>query len=272
MEQKSITAYVEGCCSKRCLWNVPLQQCIEARKWYKTQTALRSREWMKDIFVVAKTTDNKLHLRFHQQDVCQTAFKKIYGISNNKFQAAQQEASTPFAIVAHGNLTNQNALRPKQSVMIHTWLDEFITNSTDQDPVSDKVYIPTYINHQELYEMFKTETLLQHSVDSITMDGMNLPDRIPSQATFFRYFNEHFSHVKFLKQTRLGRCTFCIEIGERRKKITSPQELADFKEAVKQHHLLHTSERTMYESRCAQSLRHPENFLSLVVVNQTEQL
>jgi len=150
---------------------IPLQRCIEARTWYKEQTAIRSREWLKDIIAVSKATDNKVHLRFQQSDVCQTEFKKIYGISNNKFQAAQKDAVTLFVMITHGNLTKQNALCPKQSALIQTWMNEFVANSTDQDPVSSKVYIPTYINQQELYTMFKTEITLQYSTSLTEIDG-----------------------------------------------------------------------------------------------------
>ncbi len=84
-------------------------------------------------------------------------------------------------------------------------------------------------------------------------------------STFIRYFEAQFPHVKFLKHTRLGRCTFCMEYVERRRKVRNPQELADLKEAARQHNILHTTERGLYESRCKQAEIHPEDFVSIII-------
>jgi hypothetical protein len=247
--------YTQNCCADHCLWKFTLQQCVESHEWYMKQPTTWTRNWLKTVIIASSDEANKVHLRFAGHPVCHTAFKHLYGLSNNKFSQALKDAQTPRTMITHGNICNHNAEKPGKKSLMHAWVDEFLNSSGDTDPISGHVHIPSYLTKDSLYEMFMEDCNLEGTPSST----------IPSYASFFRYFDLHFSHVRFLKHTRLGRCTFCMEYQERRRKITNPQELVDFKEAAKQHHLLHSTERTMYESRSKQAQQHPSDFVSIIV-------
>jgi hypothetical protein len=70
--------------------------------------------------------------------------------------------------------------------------------------------------------------------------------------------------VKFLKQTILGRCDFCMSIPMQKSKITSELDKQVFLEACSQHRELHTRERISYSNRTHMSKAHPEQMLHLV--------
>jgi hypothetical protein len=248
--------YSVECCKDHCLWKFSLQECADAHTWYKGQSQQQSREWLRTtIQACMNSATDHVALRSHGKSLCHQAFKLLYGFSNNKFDLALADARRIGCLVTHGNLGNHNAEKLGRKFIIHTWLEEFLAVNGDTDPVSGNIHIPAYLNKHHLFEQFLEDSKISGTVTSL----------FPSYSSFYNYFHQHFSHVKFLKHTRLGRCRFCMEFQQRRKSLKTPQELIDFKEATHQHHLLHSTERTLYESRCSRATLHPEDFLSLIV-------
>ena len=154
---------------------------------------------------------------------------------------------------------------------MHSWLEEYLRVNGDYDPVNGHIHVPSYVSQETFYDLFRQDCMTLYDI---------LEDDIPSYYAFTHYFRSHFSHVNFLKHTRLRRCTFCMTFHEKRVRCTTDQELIDlkviiflllycnvnfFQQAAKEHHLLHSSERTLYESRCHQVAQHPENILSLII-------
>jgi hypothetical protein len=255
IQDKARKHYVKTCCHSECLWKFSLAQCIEAHTWYFGQTALQSREWLRTTITASTDINNKVQLRFAHIPVCIRAFQLMYGFSLNKYYQAYKDAATPHTLITHGNICNSNAEQPSHRTVMHAWVDSFLQNSGDVDPITGNVHIPSYVTKEFFYELFTKDCALEGIPASC----------VASHSSFMRYFKDNFTHVRFLKHTRLGRCTFCLDFQERRRKITNLQELADFKEAVRQHHLLHSTERTMYESRCKQANQHPGDTLSMIV-------
>jgi hypothetical protein len=120
------------------------------------------------------------------------------------------------------------------------------------DLVSGNIHISSYITHEHLYKLF---------VEEVSPTAASLP----SPSSFATYLKIHYTHVHFSKHTRLGCCCFCTDLVERRKQLHTPQEVADLTKASNQHHKLHTTERTLYESRKAQTAAEPDKFLSIIV-------
>ena len=94
---------------------------------------------------------------------------------------------------------------------MNSWLTVYIAETGDQDPTSHTIYIPKYITKTSLYLMFKSACISR---------GLRLSE-LPSSSSFFSVFDKYFGHVKFLKQTILGRCDFCMSIPAQKSKITS---------------------------------------------------
>lgn len=129
----------------------------------------------------------------------------MYGFSNNKYQHALILSKQPFLTYLHGNVGNLNAQQPALLSLIHYWFQEFIQNNGERDPVSHNIHIPSYISKELLYELFKTDQSTLHI--------------LPSLHHFLEYIKSHFPHVIFLKQTRLGRCTFCMDINHKKHQV-----------------------------------------------------
>jgi hypothetical protein len=251
---KTQHVYTKGCCNRQCIWHFTMLQCRDYRIWFHQQPSTRQQQWLKST-ICASTREGSVQFYVDGQALCHGAFKKIFGISNTRLNSALKDAANPRAEPVHGNIGNQNALHLEKRVHIRYWMEEFLTKNANFDPSTNHVHFASYITKDSLYKQF---------FGTLVAEDLH-PTDIPSYSTFFRYIKHNFSNIKFLKNTLLGRCTFCLEIPDRMKQCTSLQEVADFKEAVRQHHLRHTTEREIYETRCRQSRAHPDRSLSLIV-------
>ena len=239
------------CCANNCKDNLSFEECLSAHKFFASMSVIRSREWLRDTIVASSLDNNVVQLIFHKQHVCQQAFKQLHGISNNKYSLAKHDAERPYTLITHGNIGNKNAEQPQRSSTIRTWMDQFLQENGDVDPVSGKIHVPSYINKHDLYETFVK--LQSHSGE------------VPSKTCFFGHIKRIYPHLRFIKHTRLGCCDFCLSYAEKRNAITDQQAKVDFQEAVKQHHTLHTDERATYVSRCNQAMNQPENYMSIII-------
>ena len=123
----------------------------------------------------------------------------------------------------------------------------------EQNPTNDSIYIPKYVAKSSLYSMYQFDWISRK---------LNASE-LPSTSSFYNIFDSQFSHVKFLKQTILGRCDFCMSIPTQKSKITSEVDKNAFLEACAQHRELYTRERTAYSNRTFTSKTHPEQMLHL---------
>ena len=88
--------------------------------------------------------------------------------------------------------------------------------------------------------------------------------QLPSVLSFLGVFDKFYGHIKFLKQTVLGRCDFCMSILMQKKKITNDSDLAAFQEACRLHWELHTGEWISHSNRVHVSKTQPDKVLHLV--------
>jgi hypothetical protein len=149
--------------------------------------------------ILQAETDESSHVNLHlfNHSVCASTFKLFHGISNNKYAHALELSHKPYTVLSHSNLDKINTLVLEYAYVIYAWIDKFLYNNDDTDPILGDIHLPMYIHQNELYNFFCTETN-----DSTTL---------PSSSTFCNYIQSHYPHVKFLKHTCLGRCTFCLE-------------------------------------------------------------
>ena len=91
------------CCKKQCLHLFSFEQCLKAHEWYHGQTQLASRNWLKTVLAASTDEMNHIHLRFEHISVCTTAFKMLYGLSNNKYSSALLDSKHPMTVLSHGN-------------------------------------------------------------------------------------------------------------------------------------------------------------------------
>ena len=229
VDEKAMQHYLCQCCKSRCSWNVSLDKCIEAHRFFAHMSQLESRRWLKDRLVassVVRDGHRLCSLLFGNNSVCNQGFKLLYGISNNKFAQALKDADFPYTLPTHGNLGHFNRESITVQEHIYTWIGNFIAACGDQDPSTDHIHFPCYISGHSMYEMYEHDCSI-HNMELET---------VPSESAFFAVLNNRFPNVRFLKKTRLGRCDFCLSIPLRRKQISTEADRNAFQIACQQHH------------------------------------
>jgi hypothetical protein len=73
-------------------------------------------------------------------------FKLFYGISNNKYAHALEWSHEPYTVLSYGNLGKTNALVLEYAYAIHAWMNEFLHNNDDTNPVSGDIHLSMYIH------------------------------------------------------------------------------------------------------------------------------
>jgi hypothetical protein len=255
--EKCINHYTQQCCTKKCLWNFTMQQAIDYHQFYSKKSGAESLTWLTNLLAAAHTrseSSDVLQLVVDKKHLCQTGFKLLYGISNNKYYKALQSSDTPDVLPIHGNVNNQNAVRQTAREHMSNWLTSFVSSVGDPSPTDDTIYIPKYIPQTSLYTMYQNEW----------QEKKLKAAELPSPSSFLNIFHNYFTHVKFLKQTILGRCDFCMSIPMQKTKITSELDKLVFIEACKQHRELYTQERLLYSNRIHAAKTNPEQILHLV--------
>lgn len=234
-----------------------MQQVIEYHQFYAKKTNTESTLWLKNLLSSSQKkseTSEILHITVDKKPLCQTAFKLLYGISNNKYYAALHAVDTPDTIPIHGNINNQHALKQTAREHMSNWLTSFVEKVGDKSPTDYTIYIPKYIPKTSLYTMYEQEwhTNKQKAAE------------LPSPSSFLNIFNHNFDHVKFLKQTILGRCDFCMSIPMQKSKITSELDKLVFMQACMTHREIYSQERLLYSNRIQSSANNPEQIVHLV--------
>ena len=233
-----------------------MQVCIDNHQFFLKMSQVESKQWLTRTLGVFKETtiNNDLQLFIDKKSICQAGYKQMYGISNKKFYAALNPGHTSQALIVHGNTNNQNALNLTARASMCSWITKFVTEIGEPHPTNNKIYMPKYIFQISLYLMYKNEWIVA---------GHNTAD-LPSEKSFRNTVDHYFDHVQFLKKTMLGRCDFCMSIGERKKQLRNELEIQEFKEACAQHRELYTRERLALSNRTELSHNDPDGILHIV--------
>jgi hypothetical protein len=187
-------------------------------------TQQESCTWLKHTLENSRIVSNgkqTVRLAVSGKEICNAAFKLLYGISNNKYATAMKSANIPHTIPVHGNIGNKHHSKFTSKQSMFNWITDFVEECGDAHPTDGTIYVPKYIAKTALYSMYK---------DDWRKSNLSLAS-IPSAGSFFTTLEEQFSHVKFLRKTLLGRCDFCMSIPLKKKSITNEAEALAFKAA-----------------------------------------
>ena len=255
LRERTWKDYSYGCCKQECMWDFTFKQCFGLHKFYCSKTTLEASSWLSTVMsssLVENEFGTTSILHVHGKPVCQKAFKLLHGISNNKWNSvANNRDANRFPI--HANTGNQNAVRTTTRVVLRTWLDEYIRSAGCANPAKDEIHLPVYLNKARLHEEFCSHW----------KDKQLSKESAPSLNTFRNFLSTEYAHVKFLKQTRLGRCTFCLSIPDLKKECSNDVDQASLAEAITQHSNLHRIQREFYAARIATAKEHPSRYLHL---------
>lgn len=196
---------------------------------------MESKTWLKqrlESSITVHKEKSSLVLLVSGKHVCNAAFKLLYGLSNNKFAAAQKDSVIPHSIPVHGNINNNNRSNFTAKQHVFNWIQDFVEECGDVHPTESTIYVPKYIAKTALYSAYKS-----------SWEADNQPvNSLPSSSMFYTVLETKFAHVKFLKKTLLRRCDFCMSIPLKKKAITNEEETLAFKAACKAHYQLHSGE------------------------------
>jgi hypothetical protein len=159
---------------------------------------LSSLSWLWSLLQTSIDESSSVHLHIFHYAVCPSVFKLFYRISNNKYTHTLKLSTEPYTVLTHDNLRNSNVLVLEYDYAVQVWMDEFLINNDDTDPVSGDIHLPMYIHQNNLYNYFYTETSLS---------------KLSCSSTFSNFIHSHYPHVRFVKHTRLEKCTFCLEFS-----------------------------------------------------------
>ena len=179
LRDKTVKHFGATCCQNQCMHQFTFNDCYSAHIWYHNQPQLCSLGWLHTVLASSIDEHGHVSLRFQHKQVCTTAFKLLYGLSNNKYKHALELCNNPLTQIIHGNIGNLNALQHPQHALMHYWILDFLQNNGDYDPASGAVHVPSYVTQESLYDLFRCD---------------NTPSTVPlpSDTTFFEYIHAHF--------------------------------------------------------------------------------
>jgi len=198
--------FLQTCCSKCCMASLSFEDVLDSHIWYHGLSQADSLEWLRTALVATRDDSGHSQLRFRGALICHRGYKLVYGFSNNKFSHALRLAEHPYMPYIHGNVANLNASNDQAHMLTHYWFMNFIQTNGDRDPASNNIHIPDYVSKELLYTLF---------IEEQKEEGL----LVPKERSFQEYIRTHFPNVKFLKHTRLGRCTFCMDIAHKKHQV-----------------------------------------------------
>ena len=257
VEEKAVHQYWDCCCQHRCLWDTPLNTVIKAHVDYSNKTTQQKTQFLHTILSAFIDPDNpskSVHLQVHGKPVCKQGFKFYYGITNYKFDRALHDQADNTNSISR-LVGNQNATHITPRSIAIAWIGGYVQEHATEDSASKQIHIPSYVTQQCFYEMFS----------DYWRSTTHKPEAIPSERSFARIMEHHFTNVSFLRHIRIGRCSFCIDFEQRRKGAHTEVQKLSLKEATRNHNALHTGERASFMGRVETSHQHPDNILHLTV-------
>lgn len=199
MEDAAMKNYSFKCCTQLCLWHIPFLIILKLHQWAKKQSHHEL-----TVFINQKTKGNN-NIQVEGYQVCIKGFMHAYGISNNKYYRALRLPER--TIPVHGNtgsgLRNIETLSTKRTQDESTiaWLSNYFNGIACSSPTEEgELHLPSYINRESMFTCYKND-MLEKNISAV---------EISSTDKFNKIISAHFSHVKFLKKTRLGRCSFAL--------------------------------------------------------------
>ena len=164
--------YARGCCSAWCLYEISFANFIDKRETYAGMSQEEGWQWLvgflRQSIEISANGEVVMDLKIDGRRLCPTAFRSLYGVSNNRFyQAADAGADGQAGLRIHGNVGNNNAGKKGETVMarMHAWLTKEFDKLGDQDiTITGRIYVPGNITHQSLYVRFCKAMVDDHRV------------------------------------------------------------------------------------------------------------
>jgi hypothetical protein len=216
---------------------------MEIRKPLLSLSECSFTDWIKERIRSAKLANNNGYFFIiNGTSVCKEAFQILFGISEYKFNIAEENLSS---ITVHGN-TGKRRISSWAPFLIQ-WFTQLIADYCDYMPNKEIKYLPTYFTKE-----------MVHSMASIELAKFS--DTTISQTYFNSFWKLHFNTVKIPKNFRMGRCDVCLEMMRlKQSSITK----AEIKQKQQEHNYLHSKSRSYCNILRQQAAAKPYDIMYL---------
>ena len=246
-------ALTSQCCTNRCVWFFTPFEVLDARSYYTSMDHYNASNFLLALIKAFYNPSNGIvEVKLGGHPVCITAFLLYHGISRTKWYSVRSTFFAGGSDFLHGNTSCTTRPTPQTDIIVD-WINALVYCQGDPSPCSNEVYLPMSIVKIVMYDTF---------VEDCSHDLMLSPEDIPSSYMFHKLWRDDFSHVKWPKYTKLGKCDICTKIAV---EITHCDAVT--KRALrlrKKHHQRQNSlDRSSLSRRTAYAIRDPTVTLCL---------
>ena len=118
------------------------------------------------------------------QEVCETCFRKVYGLRYNRFASIKKKFMDGVVVAEHGRLGRRET--SDGSIRVISWLRTFFDKVGDRMPMSTAIHLPSCLTKLDVY--------------SLAYDDLSQGDlQCCKLSTFYDIWLKHFSTVKIPK-------------------------------------------------------------------------
>ena len=196
----SITHLISSeCCHKSCLKSLGYNYVLERRKMYLSMNKSMQNSYLVGCMISTRTGYD---YRVGRIMLCRKAFKRIHSIGNlrlSRIQTRLEKDPTFYTDDYQGRITG-----PSTHIAI-SWMHDFFSKHGESMPNRETIHIPDNFTRQEIYNLYKDY-----------VQGGQGNDNFIRYAYFTRVWKKKFNNVRIPKMSRMGVCSTCASIKERR--------------------------------------------------------
>ena len=118
------------------------------------------------------------------QEVCETCFRKVYGLRYNRFGSIKKKFLDGVIVAEHGRLGKRET--SDGSIRAISWLRTFFDKVGDRMPMSTAIHLPSCLTKSDVYSL---------AYDDLSQGGL----QCCKLSTFYDIWQKHFPTVKIPK-------------------------------------------------------------------------
>ncbi len=191
------------CCDNICLGKLGVEEVTKQRKYYYGLTHSEKNVLLRGC--MEKSHQGRSGYNVQGKTFCREGFKRLYSVGNSRLQRISRDI---FMRVQNDAVCKEKS--PTQLSLVQ-WLHDFFSINVESLPNKDIFNLPDNWTKQEIFEAFKTDTLLRDETTT-------------TYSWFCRIWNIEFPRVRIPKRSRFSTCAPCTEFKALRDKATLEAE------------------------------------------------
>jgi hypothetical protein len=144
----------------------------------------------------------------------------------------------------------------KKRDICYAWLKQYIDIFCEKSPNAKEVHLPSVLKKIELYDLFIYDMTINHGYS-------NFNNELPLISHFLKTWRIDFPLLKKPRNSRLGKCSFCTKMLNKRPSFVSDALL--WKQLVREHVTRVNNEKKNYYCRRLQAQSFPHTYGSIII-------